>query len=374
MTRILFFCLFLFPAQVFSQNAAEIYEQGLTLKKNKKTKEALVKFQEALKLNPSYYQAQYEIGWCYNDLQNYAAAITALRSVRKEMSTIAKLYFELGYAFEKSAQYDSARANYEKCKSLKPDYSNINKRIGYCYYSQDKHELALSKFIEHSNQKAVDSDYVYWYRRGYTENALKKFEDAIKSLTYSKLYKDDYLNTYLELGFANSKLKQDEVAIGYFNKAMELDPKSHVPYNGIAEIYRDNKKDMIKAMEWYQKTLTLKPNERKACFGIGYCLNSQQKYAEAVSYLTKAIEQENIYTAAYVELGYSYYKLGKNTEAETHFLKAISLNPSNENARFYLGYLYISQNNKQKAQQMANELKSLNSKNAAPLQEKINKL
>lgn len=40
----------------------------------------------------------------------------------------------------------------------------------------------------------------------------------------------------------------------------------------------------------------------------------------------------------------------------------------------YLGYLYISQNNKQKAQQMANELKSLNSKNAAPLQEKINKL
>jgi tetratricopeptide (TPR) repeat protein len=66
--------------------------------------------------------------------------------------------------------------------------------------------------------------------------------------------------------------------------------------------------------------------------------------------------------------------LGKNTEAETHFLKAISLNPSNENARFYLGYLYISQNNKQKAQQMANELKSLNSKNAAPLQEKINKL
>lgn len=374
MIRIILWSLFMLPLSALSQNTTEIYEQGLKLKSSRKTKEALAKFQEVLKQNPGYYQAQYEMGWCHNDLQNYPAAITALRSAKKDMSTIPKVYFELGYAFEKSTQYDSARANYEKCKSLKPDYSNINKRIAYCYYSEEKHELALTKFIEHSNQKANDSDYVYWYRRGFTENALKKYEDANKSLTYSKLYKNDYLNTYLELGYANTKLKQDEIAMSYFNKAIELDPKSHVAYNGIAEIYRDNKKELIKAMEWYQKTLTIKPNERKACFGIGYCLNSQQKYAEAVPYLTKAIEQEATYTAAFVELGYSYFKLGKNAEAETNLLKAITLSPSNENARFYLGYLYISQNNKPKAQQMANELKSLNSKNAAPLQEKINKL
>ncbi len=374
MTRFILFCMLYIPFQSYCQTAETIYKEGLALKGDKKTKEALVKFQEAVKKDPSYYLAQYEIGWCQNELENYTASLEALRSARKSMNDYAKLHFELGYAFEKSKMYDSARLSYEKCKSLKSDYSNVLKRIGYTYYQADKYEEAVAKFREHISIKPNEEDYLFWYRKGYCENALKKYNDAIQSLTTSLNFKKDYVNTYLELGFANCKLKQDEAAISNYDKAIELDPKSHIGYNGIGEVYRDNKKDMVKSMEWYQKALAVKPNERKANFGMGYCLNSQEKFSEAADYLSKAIAQEDTYTAAYVELGYSYYKLGKNADAEKNLLKAIALNPKNENSRYYLGLLYISQKDKQKAQKMADELKSFNNKNASSLQEKINAL
>jgi hypothetical protein len=50
------------------------------------------------------------------------------------------------------------------------------------------------------------------------------------------------------------------------------------------------------------------------------------------------------------------------------------MNAKNENARYYAGLVYINQKNKIKAQQMVDELKALSSKNAAGLQEKVNKM
>jgi tetratricopeptide (TPR) repeat protein len=235
--------------------------------------------------------------------------------------------------------------------------------------------LALQHFASYiANAKQEITDYLFWYRKGFMENAEKKYTDAKESLRKSLMYKTDYTNTYLELGFACNKLKEGDDAINWFNEALKLDAKSHIPYNGIAEVYRDTNKDMDMAISWYQKSLAVKTDERKACFGMGYCLNNKARYSEAATYLQKAIQQEPTYTAAYVELGYSQYMLSNNTDALQNLNKAISLNPKNENARYYAGLVYINQKDKTMAQKMVDELKALSSKNAETLQEKVNKL
>ena len=288
---------------------------------------------------------------------------------------IPKLHFEMGYAFEKTNKNDSAIYQYNQALQLKSDYASAYKQLAYVYYNQNDNENALKHFSKYEEiYKNPITDYLYWYRKGYVQNALKQYEPAKVSLTKSLESKTDYINTYLELGFASSRLKQDEAAIEYYKKGIELDPKSHVPLNGIAEVYRDNKKDMTEAMTWYRKTLALNPNERKANFGMGYCNNSLNNYPEAIAYLQKAIQQEPDYTAAYVELGYSQYKSGDHSSALTSFNKALSLNPKNENARYYSTLVYIEQNNKGMAQKMVDELKTLNSRHVTTLQEKINKL
>jgi superkiller protein 3 len=359
-----------------SKDVQPLMEQGLQLMKDKKSREAIEKFKQVLAINPNHTDALYELGWCYNDLKEYTRAMENLRKARQVWTEVAKVHYELGYAFEKQNYYDSAIKCYNKCLEISPTYSLAFKQLGNIAYYKENYEEALRHYrkYEDNNKGGEITDYLYWYRKGFVYNSTKDYLNAKIPLERSVKYKDDYINTWLELGFSASKQKKDEEAIGYYTKAMALDPKSHVPYNGIAEVYRDNKKDMDRAMEWYNRTLAINPNERKANFSMGYCLNSKQKYRDAIPYLKKAIEYDPAYTAAYVELGYSYYKTGMNADAITQFEKALNLSPKNENARYYSCLLYIDQKNKAKAQQMVDELKALSSKFVASLQPRVSSL
>lgn len=359
-----------------AQNSQSSYELGLKLKKEKKTREALAAFEEAVRLKPGYTEALYETGWCRNELEQYKEATAIFREVRKTWPQISKLHFELGYAFEKSGMYDSALTCYFRCLELNPDYKGAYKRVGYVYYHQDRYTDALNQFgrFEEIMAGQAVEDYLYWYRKGFMQNAQKAWDSALVSLNQSLLYKKDYLNTYLELGYASSKLKKGDDAIGYFRKAMEVNPSSHVAYNGIAEVFRDIKRDMDEAMNWYRSALKVKPNERKACFGMGYCLNSKGQYRDAIPYLRTALEMEKDYVAAHVELGYSYFKTGEGTLAIQNLQKALELNPENLNARYYLCLVYISRKEKANAQRMVDELRLKGSKYAAELQSQVDKL
>lgn len=356
-----------------AQDATTLYNEGVKLKQDKKVPEAIDKFKKALALKPDYTDAHYEMGWCLNDLKEYESAISSLRRARIGWPAVPKVHFELGWAFRKTNRTDSAIQSFNKCLQFKTDYSGAWRELGYVQYDRAEYENALLYFNNYERfVKDSIRDHLYFYRKGFCYNAVKKYDSAALVLSQSVRLNAKYMNSWLEMGFAASRLKKDEDAIGYYKKASELDPKSHIPYNGIGEVYRDLKKDREEAMKWYRKALEVKPRERKACFGIAYCLNSQEKYSEAIPYLRIAIEEEATYTAAFVELGYSLYKIKSYTEGEEKLLKAISLNAKNENARYYLTLLYIEQRNKSKAQQMVNELKEISSKYVTELQNKVN--
>lgn len=372
---VLFLLVFLSGGILYAQDATDFYKEGVKLKDQKKPKEALEQFRKAISLKPDYTEALYEAGWCQNDIREYNGAILNLRKARNGWPAIPKVYFELAYAFEKTAQTDSAIVTYKKCIEISPTYSGAYRQLGYIAYEKDDCPSGLRYFRDYEkNAKTAPVDYLYWYRKGYMLNATKQYDTAKVALSRSMELKKDYVSTYLELGFAATKLKQADEAIGYFNSAITLDPKSHIPYNGIGEVYRDVKRDMDMAMTWYGKTLQLNSNERKGNYGMGYCLNAKGKYSEAIPYLRKAIASEDTYTAAYIELGYSLYKIQSYTEAETQLLKALSLNPKNENAHYYIILLYVSLRDKTNAQKWLNSLRALNSKYVAELEKKVNTL
>src|SRR4051812_16128650 len=98
--------------------ATMAYEQGLVLKDDKKINEAAKKFEEALRIDPKYAAAAYELGWCRNDQKDYPAAVKYLRIAYPAMSDHYKVNFELGYALEKLNKSDSAVIYYNRCISI----------------------------------------------------------------------------------------------------------------------------------------------------------------------------------------------------------------------------------------------------------------
>jgi tetratricopeptide (TPR) repeat protein len=360
---------------LYAQDAATYYKEGVALKEQKKSREAMEKFKKALALQADYPAALYEIGWCQNDLKDYTGAITSLRKVRNSWPEIPKVYFELGYAFEKTLQYDTARVLYLKCIELSPGYSLAYLQLGYIAYEKNDNPAALAYFRNYEQKaKTSPAGYLYWYRKGFCSNAVKQYDSARVALLKSMEFKKDYINTYLELGYAATRQFKADEAIGYFNTAIQLEPKNHIPYNGIGEVYRDVKKDADQAMSWYRKTLAINENERKANFGMGYCLNSKGLYTEAIVYLRRAIAAEQTYTAAYVELGYSLYKTKNYTDAGINLRKAIELSPASENAHFYLVSMYVELKDKVNAQKWLNAMRAFNSKYLAELEPKVNAL
>ena len=184
-----------------AQTATDYYNKGVALKNDKKSKEAADAFKEAVALSPDYKEAIYELGWCLNDLKDYTGAIISLRKARNLWAEIPKVHFELGYAFDKTDRTDSAIASYNRCIALKPDYSLAHKQLGIIAYNQNDNAVALQHFKKYEEyNKLPITDYIYWYRKGYVNNALKYFEDAKVSLNRSLEFKKDYVNTYLELG------------------------------------------------------------------------------------------------------------------------------------------------------------------------------
>lgn len=344
-----------------AQDDRSPFEAGKKLKDAGEYTEALAKFEQAVAAEPERKEARFELAWCLNELKRYKDALGHLEMLKTTWSTIPKVWFESGYALVELTRYDEGLKDLRHCLELDPRYPDIHLKIGNACYFKEDHRGAVESFKKHRDSRPVAiTSSIFWHRWGFSCNALKEYAAAREHLLKARDLKPDYAFTHLELGFACSRLKQNPEAIGHYQKAIEIDPKSHVGYNGVAEVYRDNLKDHKAAVEWYGKSLALNPKERKANYGMGYCLNTQRKHAEAIPYLEQAIASEPTYTAAYVDLGYALHRAGRSKDARGKLEHALKLNPDNVNGRFYLVHVHLALGDRDAARRYADELRPLN--------------
>ncbi|MBL0056579.1 MAG: hypothetical protein IPP31_10365 [Chitinophagaceae bacterium] len=146
--------------------ALQLYNEGIKLKDNRQTAEALDKFKKAIAIKANYTDALYNAGWCQNELAKYNSAIDYLNKARVGWPDIPKVYFELGFAFYKLGNNDSAWIHFNRCLELKKDYSLAFKQLGYIDYDEEKYSSAIRQFNQYeANAKDEIKDYLYWYRK-----------------------------------------------------------------------------------------------------------------------------------------------------------------------------------------------------------------
>jgi tetratricopeptide (TPR) repeat protein len=174
-------------------------------------------------------------------------------------------------------------------------------------------------------------------------------------------------------------------AIGYFNKAIALNPKYYLAYNarGLAMIMKGDTSGAIRS---FQKCLEIDPAFSEARNNLGSVYESQGltslaeseylkaladetystkelpyynlarmsfalgKYDEALNYVLKSIQFNSRFAMAYNLRGMIFAKMGQLQDAITSFNQAVKLVPDDMNFQFNLAQAYFDSGDKEQAE------------------------
>ncbi|MEK0191909.1 tetratricopeptide repeat protein [Microcoleus anatoxicus] len=217
------------------------YNLGVVLEAVGDRVQAIRAYQEAIKLDPQNIQA-------YNNLGNIlaqAGEIEQAESVYRQAIAANPEHFggylNLGNILMLQQQIDLAIAAYETALRLQPRYPDIlnnlgiafeakndqaqaSSYLGYAFYRQNKHEIAISYFQKFLEIQTGDRDFYialadcYQLTNQYDE-ALKVYEDSIS------LYPQDE-NLYFSWILTLQKAGRTQEAIAVASKASQLLPNA----------------------------------------------------------------------------------------------------------------------------------------------------
>jgi serine/threonine protein kinase len=151
----------------------------------------------------------------------------------------------------------------------------------------------------------------------------------------SKAYSDMYWFYY------NHSEKTIELSKNAAEKSIELDPEFYGGYAALAWYYYHCELNYEKAIENFQHSLQLQPNNYDALGGIGAVLRRQGKVEESIPFIEKAVNINPLSPQATFELGASYSWSKNYPKAINIYKKTINLDPKSNLCYYYLANCYI---------------------------------
>lgn len=151
-----------------------------------------------------------------------------------------------------------------------------------------------------------------------------------------------------------------EEAFNWCSYALYSDPELAEPYQYLGQIYA-RQRQHLKAIEHYQRALSLDDSLRRIFFHIGSAYRALGDLETATEYLVKEIAMNPSYSGAPYVLGLVYFEQQRYAESAEYLLKAISLEaerfgtaeayllavievtPTDPGAAYVLGLLYLNQ-------------------------------
>jgi protein O-mannosyl-transferase len=132
---------------------------------------------------------------------------------------------------------------------------------------------------------------------------------------------------YLNAGSVALNQGKPDQALGFFQKALELNPGFYIAYQNMAVIYRA-RGDLETAKKMIEKAIELNPESELYMVMLGTILGDQKQYEEAIRVLKKALEAYPRSAQIMTQLGVAYLETGRETEACAEFDAAQRIDPS----------------------------------------------
>ncbi|MEG4395682.1 CHAT domain-containing tetratricopeptide repeat protein [Microcoleus sp. BROC3] len=155
------------------------------------------------------------------------------------------------------------------------------------------------------------------YYAGDLGEAIAAFEKALE-------IDPKYHLAWNGLGATLNGLGRNSEAIAAFEKALEIDPKNDLAWNGLGNALNNLGRNS-EAIAAFEKALEIDPKFHYAWNGLGNVLRDLGHYSEAIAAYEKALEIDPKYHLAWNGLGNALNDLGRRGEAIAAFDKALEI-------------------------------------------------
>ena len=166
------------------------------------------------------------------------------------------------------------------------------------------------------------------------------WQDEITLLTDSVKKSPRKVRPLYNLGVAWAEKGDSEKAIGYYQKALSINPNLASIHTNLAiELYQVG--DVTNAFKHYHKALEIKPNFVFAHIKVGVAYSKQGHTDKAIYHLEEALHIDPDSLQAHQHMGKIMLQLNRPADAVFHYRRVLKLNPNHAESYNNLGIAFI---------------------------------
>ncbi len=258
---------------------------------------------QAIQLNIQYNKMYLMLAQAYFVRGNYIESREACDLIIEKGSKDPQLYYLHGNINLHDGKYADAIADFNQAISLDGTMPRYYNNRGYAYYLSGQNEQALADFSKGTQLGGIGQlpEQKLWPYYHYYDSAYAKSDKP--------------------------KVSEDRLAkIQSYTNAIAGDPQNADNYNYRGVQYFELK-NYTKALEDFNKAVTLRPGESLFFKNRGHALYELDRYQEALNCLDTAIRLKANDADAFNKHGWCNYALKRYAEAIDDYSKAISIDP-----------------------------------------------
>ncbi len=197
--------------------------QGIVLREQGRTEEAIKHYLQALRSNPDYALAHYNLGNAYAEQGKTKKAIEAFKQAIRINPDYAQAHYNLGVAYDGSGKHKKAIEIFLQVLRIDPDNAQAHSNLGAAYAGSGKYREAIEAFKQ---ALRIDPDYSLVHNNlGIAYGVLGKYKEATEAFNQAIRINPDDAEAHLSLGIAHLSLNDRGSALEQYKILKSLDPK-----------------------------------------------------------------------------------------------------------------------------------------------------
>ena len=300
-------------AQV-SPESAEKYNSGVELVNKRRFQEALVDFEEAVRLDGKNAQAYRAMGSTYKKIRNYQKSAEAYRMAVTVKPDYAAAYFELGQLYLTFLkEYENAQKSFQKVLEIDPQLADGKSReyLKFAYLQQGTHYLKRRSYknavVQYENATQLDpTDATAFYNLGLAYKGARNYRKAEEAYTTATDLNPKYARAFSALGNLYKNTKRNSQAIRAYRKAIANDPKNILAYRNLAQVYLQTKQP-AKAVTTLKQALGVATKNTQVLVNLGHAHAQRKQYKSAINSYQRAIRLNGNNPEAHYRLSDAYF-------------------------------------------------------------------